>query len=441
MTLQNPNDKAKTSLLEFQENLSDFRQLENGLRLVISPMSHTRSVTVSFYIGAGSRYECNEQAGISHIVEHACFKGSKHWPTAQHISEAIEGVGGVLNAATDRELTVYYAKVPQNHLKLALNIITNIAINPVFDTGELEKERKVILEELAAVEDNPAQLVEIDLDGLLWPRNPLGRDVAGTPETVQSIPHQQIVDYHRRQYTAHNAVISVAGAVEPDAVADSIKDITTEWEQASPGSWVPSIPFDPKNKRIHVRTKKTEQANVMIGIPGVHATHIDRYTIGLLASALGDGMSSRLFLKIREELGLAYDVSAYTSNFQDTGSFSIYLGVDPRNVLPAVRACLDELSHIRTGITHTELTKVREHIKGRMLLGMEDTRSVSSWHGAQTLLLGQSRSIDEVVAELDAITEEDLSRVANSLIQDDRLHLAVVGPFTEEAPFRDILHF
>ena len=256
MVPKNSDRDVTTSSLGVRENPPDFRQLENGLRLVTSPMPHTRSVTVSFYVGAGSRYECDEQAGISHIVEHACFKGTTNWPTARHISEAIKGVGGILNAATDRELTVYYAKVPHDHLLLALDIVTDIAINPIFDIQELEKERKVILEELASVEDNPAQLAEIDLDRLLWPDNPLGRDVAGTPDSVRSIPHQQVVDYHMHQYIPRNAVISIAGAVEPDVVADSIIDATAEWEHAPPGSWEPSNPFNPDNDQIHIRISR-----------------------------------------------------------------------------------------------------------------------------------------------------------------------------------------
>lgn len=442
--MPNPIHRAATSgsarLNGLSDQLLDSRRLPNGLRLLTSPMPHTRSATISIYVGAGSRYEADQDAGISHMVEHVCFKGTERWPTAQQISEAIEGVGGVLNAATDRELTVYYAKVPRDHLELALGIVTDMVIHPLFDKAELDKERNVIVEELAAVEDNPAQLVELDLDQLLWPDHPLGRDVAGTPDTVKAIPHQRVVDYHRRQYGPRNTLIAVAGAVDPDAVARSLETLTATWEFDQPDAWTPVAPLSSDHERVNLRTKDTEQANVMIGLPGLDADHPDRYALSLIAGVLGEGMSSRLFLKIREELGLAYDVNAYASTMHDTGVFAIYLGVDPDNTMAAIRATLDQLGHIRDGITAAELTKIREYIKGRMLLNMEDTRAVSSWYGAQTLLLDRTRSVDEVVADVEAVTLDDLARVADTLIRDNCLHLAVVGPFETDAPFRDALH-
>ncbi len=422
------------------DQLLDSRRLPNGLRLLTSPMPHTRSATVSFYVAAGSRYEADQDAGISHIVEHLCFKGTARWPTAQQISEAIEGVGGVLNAATDRELTVYYAKVPRDHLHLALEIVTDMVLYPLFDKDELTKERHVIVEELAAVEDSPGQLVEVDLDQLLWPNHPLGRDVAGTPETVKTIPHQRIVEYHHRQYGPRNSLVAVAGAVDPDDVAQSLESLTADWEFDQPGPWTPVNPIAEDHERVHLHPKDTEQANVMVGLPGLDADHPDRYALSLIAGVLGEGMSSRLFLKIREDLGLAYDVNAYTSNLRDTGIFAIYLGVDPDNTLAAIRAALNELGRIRDGISSAELTKIREYIKGRMLLSMEDTRAVSSWYGAQTLLHDRTRSVDEVVAAIEAVSHDDLSRVAQTIIRDDCLHLAVVGPFDNDAPFRDAMH-
>ncbi len=414
------------------------RQLPNGLRVLTAPMPHTRSVTVSFYVGAGSRYEVEANAGVSHLVEHLCFKGSEAWPTAQLISEAIEGVGGVLNAGTDRELTVYYAKVARNHLELALTLICDIVLRPLFEPRELEKERNVILEELASVEDSPGQIAEVVLDGLLWPGQALGRDVAGTPASVRAIPLVDATEYRFLQYTPANALLSVAGAVDPDEVAAITTRATEDWHFGTPLGWEPASP-DVTTREVALHRKEIEQAHLMVGLPALSADHPDRFALSLLISALGEGMSSRLFINLREELGLAYDVHAYTSNLRDTGAISLYLAVDPHNAMDALHAALTELSRLPAGLPAAEHQKVVEYAKGRLFLNMEDTRAVSSWYGGQALLLDRTRTVDEVVADLEAVTPDDLIRVAHDLIRDDRLRLAVVGPFDDAGPFEQAL--
>ncbi len=416
----------------------DQRQLPNGLRILTAPMPHTRSVTVSLYVGAGSRYEQETQAGVSHLVEHLCFKGSKAWPTAQLISEAIESVGGVLNAGTDRELTVYYAKVARNQLELALTLICDIVLRPLFQPQELEKERNVILEELASVEDNPGQVAELALDRLLWPGHPLGRDVAGTPESVRAIPIAEAAEYRFKQYTPSNTLLSVAGAVDPEEVAAITAHATADWRFGSPTGWE-SAKVNVAAREVALHHKEIEQAHLMVGLPALSADHPDRFALSLLISALGEGMSSRLFIKLREELGLAYDVHAYTSNLRDTGAISLYLAVDPDNAMAALRAALRELGLLTVGLPAAEHRKVVEYAKGRLFLSMEDTRSVSSWYGGQALLLNHARTVDEVVADLEAVTHDDLIRVARDLIQENRLRLAIVGPFDDTGPFEQAL--
>ena len=419
----------------------DRRALDNGLRVLTTPMAHTRSATISVYVGAGSRYERDEDAGISHLVEHCCFKGTTRRPNASDISTAIEGVGGVLNAGTDRELTVYYAKVPSPHVETALDVVLDIVGDPLFEENDLEKERQVILEELAMVEDTPNQLVEVMLDGLLWPAHPLGRDVAGTPESVRAIPRETTMAYWRDQYTPANALVSVAGAVDADAIAHLIEKQTAGWEVAQATGWRPVNGDGTGGSRIAVHEKATEQAHLMLGLPGLAADHPDRYVLSLLTSVLGDGMSSRLFISLREDLGLAYDVHAFSSNLRDTGAIVVYLGVDPENALPALEATLQELERMREPVPLEELSKAREYIKGRMLLNMEDTRAVSAWNGAQALLREEIRSVEEVVAALEAVRVEDLERVAATMIDAAALKLGVVGPFTDEACFAEALHF
>lgn len=428
-----------SSILDVADPSLDQRQLANGLRLLTAEMPHTRSVTVSFYVAAGSRYESPELAGVSHLVEHLCFKGSQAWPTAQSISEAIEGVGGVLNAGTDRELTVYYAKVARDHLGLALGLICDMVLRPLLEANELAKERTVILEELASVEDNPAQMAEVALDALLWPDQALGRDVAGTPESVQALTLEAARAYRQNQYAPAGSLISVAGSVDADTVAQIVAEKTADWSFGEPGPWERARPAN-ASPRVALRYKKTEQAHLLLGLDGVSSTDPDRFALSLLIGALGDGMSSRLFLSLRERLGLAYDVHAYASNLLDTGAISIYLAVDPENADKALRATLEEVKQLRDGLSPPELRKILEYSKGRMLLGMEETRAVSAWYGGQALLRGTTRSVDDVVQELEAVREEDIVRVAEQLITGDSLRLAIVGPFDDTDRFEQALH-
>ena len=412
--------------------------LRNGLRLVTAPMPHTRSVSVSAYVGAGSRYERPVEAGLSHFVEHLCFKGTEKRPTPREISEVIDGVGGVLNAGTDRELTVFYCKVARPHLELAIDVLVEMLRSPLFAPDEVEKERKVILEELAMVADSPSQQVDILIDEVLWPDQPLGWDVAGNAESVAGITRQMAFDYLHRQYVPNNTVVSVAGNVSPEEVEDLIEKALGDWERGSPQGWFPAVNGQ-SGPRSAVRYKKTEQAHLSLAVRGLSNQHPDRYALDLLSVVLGEGMSSRLFLELREHLGLCYDVHSYVSHFLDAGAFSIYAGVDPANAVETVRALLVELDRLREGIPADELTKAKELSKGRLLLRMEDTRNVSGWLGGQEILTGRIRTADEVVDILDALTVDHLARVAGELLVTDQLNLAVVGPFRSERRFASLL--
>lgn len=414
--------------------------LSNGLRVLTAPMPHTRSVTVNLYVGAGARYEVAPEAGISHFVEHMCFKGSAKRPTAQLISEAIDGVGGILNAATDRELTVYYAKVARPHFGLALDVLTDMLRHPIFDTTEMERERSVILEELATVADSPAQQAEVLIDQIMWPDEPLGWDVAGTPESVRAVSRDALTAYVARQYVPKNLVVSVAGAIEHKEVVDAIEAALGDWKGGTPGDWTPHAGKNGAGPHVGLISRKSEQAHFDLSVPGLHAEHPDRQALAVLSTILGEGMSSRLFMEVRERRGLAYDVHAYVSHFRDTGAFTVYAGVDPKRVDEALGAVIDELSKVREdGIDERELTKARELLKGRLLLRMEDTRGVSGWIGAQEMLLEHVRTVDQVVSEVDAVDAAAVKRVAMTLLQPKAYHLAVVGPYRSKARFEKAL--
>ena len=412
--------------------------LPNGLRLVTSKMSHTHSVTVGFFIGAGSRYETDAQAGGSHFIEHLCFKGAERRRSAKEISEAIEGVGGILNGGTDRELTVYWCKVARPHFPLALDVLVDMLRHSTFNPEEIEKERKVILEEINMMLDSPPQLVDALIDEVVWPNQPLGRDVAGTKESVSALTRNDLLDYMGHQYVPNNLVVSVAGNISHHEVKEAIGAALGDWTEHPTGKWYPAED-EQDTPRLRLISKKTEQVHLCLAFRGLSNLHPDRFVLDILNVILGEGMSSRLFLELREKRGLAYDVHSYVSHFRDSGSTTIYAGVDPGNTKATIQALLDELKRLREDIPAAEVTKAKELSKGRLLLRMEDTRSVASWMGAQELLTGRILTVDEVVNIVDSITVEDLLRVAGQLLVTGKLNLALVGPLRSEKQYQSLL--
>ncbi len=411
--------------------------LANGLRILTAPMPHTYSVAIAVYVGAGSRYERKEKAGLSHFVEHLCFKGSQKRPTSKDISEAIDRVGGVLNGGTDRELTVYYCKVAAPHFSLALDVLVDMVRAPRFEPPEVEKERRVILEELAMIADIPSQLVDLVIDQALWADQPLGWDVAGTEESVKAIDRQTALDYLSRQYVPNNIVVSVAGNIEHRQVVEQVAAFWRDCPPGSPSAWYPAT--DGQGPRCALRYKKSEQAHLCLAVRGLSLQHPDRHALALLSVILGEGMSSRLFLELREKQGLVYDVHSYVSHFLDSGAFTVYAGVDPARTVDALKVILSELVRLRDDVGEEDLVKAKELSKGRLLLRLEDNRSVAGWLGAQELLLGQVRTPDQVVALLEAVTVHDIRRVARGLLVSDQLHMALVGPFRSDRRFAPLL--
>ena len=417
----------------FQRTLMD-----NGLHVLTSSMPHTRSVSVGIFIGAGSRYESDEIAGVSHFLEHVLFKGTKSWPTARDVSEAIEGVGGVMNASTDREMTVFWCKVARPHFERALSVLVDMMLNPLLDPVEIDKEREVVLEELRMVNDYPTNRVELLIDETLWPDQSMGRDVGGSQESVTGLTREHILDYVRQQYTPGNAVVSVAGDISHQEVLDLLDGVLEGWEPATPMEWQPVVDGQ-TSPRVRVEQRKTDQAHLIVGLPSLPMGHPDRYALGLMNVVLGEGMSSRLFLELREKQGLAYDVHSSLNLFRDCGSLTVYCGVEPRKSSQAIKAILEQLAGLQEPIPQVELDKARELSKGRMLLRMEDSRSVAMWMGAQQTLLGTVRTVDEVVERMDAVTTDDLQRVASTVVRQEALNLAVVGPFRSDRRFLSLL--
>lgn len=413
--------------------------LDNGLCLVTSSMPHTRSVSISIFIHAGSRHETDSQAGISHFIEHLCFRGTTRRHTASDISTAIEGVGGVLNGGTDKELTVYWCKVAASHFGTSFDVLSDMLLNSRFDATDIEKERQVIIEEINMCNDVPAQRVGLLIDELLWPEHPLGRDIAGSRETVSAITRNTMLDYLAGHYQPDNTVIAIAGGLNQREMLDTVNRCLGSWDNRQPHpGYADYVPQEPP-RRVKIETRDIEQVNLCLALPGLPYLHPKRFQMDILNVILGEGMSSRLFTEIRDKLGLVYGINSFTDHFHDTGSLIISAGMELKNLKTAVTAIVEQLDKLKKPVPEAELTKAKEYSKGRLLLRMEDSRSVAGWMGGQAILTGRILTVDQVLAIIDAITVEELQELAAELLVGDRLRLALVGPAGPDESLESLL--
>jgi predicted Zn-dependent peptidase len=406
--------------------------LDNGLRVITSNMPHSRSVCLAILVGAGSCYESEEEAGISHFAEHLFFKGTQRRPSAKEITQDIEGVGGIINGATDRELTIYWCKVAKPHFHIALDVLSDLLLHSLFDKKEIEQERRVINEEINMNIDLPQQRVNTLIDELLWPAQPLGREITGYKETISSITREQILNYIARRYMPNNTVLSIAGNIQHEEAIAQIEPLFNRW--AAGELMTGYITNDKQTEaRLRIEPRDIEQAHLCIAVHGFSRSHPQRFTIDLLNTVLGGGMSSRLFTEIRERRGLAYDISSYTEHFLKAGTFVVYAGVDSEKVETAVTAILEELFKTKQEITTGELIRAKELSKGRLYLRFEDSQNVALWYGSQEILMRYILDIDDVISLVDAITIDELKQVATEIMTDSGLNLAVTGPVKENS--------
>ena len=410
--------------------------LDNGLRIITSTMPYSRSVCLAILVGTGSCHESEEEAGISHFAEHLFFKGTQRRPTSKEITQDIEGVGGVINGATDKELTIYWCKVATPHFPIAIDVLSDLLLNSRFDSKEIERERRIISEEINMNMDLPQQRISTLIDELLWPEQPLGREVIGYRKTISSITRKQILNYVARRYIPNNTVISIAGNIHHKEAVAQIETLFSKW---TVGKLTTDYITNDKQAeaKLCIEPRDIEQVHLCIAVHGFSRSHPQRFTLDLLNTVLGGGMSSRLFTEIREHRGLAYDISSYTEHFLKSGSFAIYAGVDPQKIENAVAAILNEMSKIKQGILANELIRAKELSKGRLYLRFEDSQNVALWYGSQEILMREILDIDDVISIVDAITIDELKEVAEEIITDSSLNLAVTGPVKEGNLFRE----
>jgi predicted Zn-dependent peptidase len=318
--------------------------------------------------------------------------------------------------------------------------MADILTGSLFDSAEIEKERQVIIEEIHMSNDSPSQRASMLIDELMWPGHPLGRDIAGSKESVAAITRDMMLDYLTRYYRPDNAVLAIAGDIQHEEMIEAANHVVSEWKGKRPSSSY--TPYRGKiTRRVHIEKRDTEQTQLCLALPGLSIVHPDRFKLDLLNVILGEGMTSRLFAEIRDKLGLAYSIQSYAEHFLDTGAMSISAGVDAKNLTVAIKAILAELARLKEPIPEVELSKAKELFKGRILLRMEDSRSVSGWLGGQEILTGRILTVDEVIETIEAITTAELQQLAKKLLMAEQMRLAVVGPISPDEPLEDLLKF
>ena len=401
--------------------------LPGGPRVITARVPGARAVTIEAHVLAGSRLESAELAGAAHFMEHLTFKGTAAYPTTRALSEAVEGIGGSFNASTDRESTVYWIRVPARHAELAMTVLGELIIRPRLDPAEIENERPVIVEEIRSYLDDPAEHVTVLVDQALFGDTPLGREIAGTEEGVRSLPADGLRRFWAAGYRPANTVVACSGDLPHARVAELAAAAFGTGDGARP-AFEPA-PALPAGERFLRATRATTQAQLCLGVPALRRDDPASWALSVLNAVLGDGMSSRLFLELREEQGLAYDVGSSTSAHADCGALVVYAGVDPAKLSAALAAILAELARLRDEtVPAEELAKAKAYLSGRLELRLDETRSLASWIGTQEALHERVWSPDEALAAIAAVEADEVRALAGRLFRDDALRLALVAP-------------
>jgi predicted Zn-dependent peptidase len=401
-------------------------ELDTGERVISERVPSVRSVAIGFWVGAGSRDETDAKAGVSHFIEHLLFKGSEHY-SAQEIAEIFDGLGGELNAATSREHTMVYARVPDDQVQTALNVMTDMVFAPSF--GDLDSEREVVLEEIAMYEDTPGELVHDLFSEAVFGRHALGRPVIGTADVISNVTRRVLATYHRQMYAGGNVVIAAAGNIEHKRLVRMLVEAQSQHRPPAGGPRVrrPLVKAPPPGFRF--ARKETEQYHVCIGAPGIARSDRRRFAASLLDAILGGSASSRLFQEIREKRGMAYSVYSFASQYTDTGLVGVYLGTREENLAPCLEITAEQLRDIADGnVRPQELARAKENLKGRIMLSMESTSNRMSRLGKSLITDTELLSFDRVIAEINAVDADEVAELAGVLLAPDRLSVSGIGP-------------
>ncbi|OGY25363.1 MAG: hypothetical protein A2Z11_00705 [Candidatus Woykebacteria bacterium RBG_16_43_9] len=413
--------------------------LPNKLKILSSHLPATKSETILVLVGTGSRYEDKKINGIAHFAEHMFFKGTKKRPTALDISTLIDGVGGEFNAFTSKEYTGYFVKSSVKHIDLVMDVLSDMLMNSKFEQEEIDRERNVIFEELRMYLDTPVHHIHDLFEQLLYGDQPLGWDIIGTIDSLKNINRAEFLRFKNSYYNPENMLVSVSGGVPHTDIENITNKYLSNLKNKKTARYS-RAKISQNKPAVKMSTKSTEQAHLAIGVRSYPIGHKNHYTTVVLNAILGASMSSRLFIQLRERRGLAYYVHSGFEEHYDTGSFGAAAGVPTKRIDDAIKVILAEFDKLtKDEVGEKELKKAKEHIKGKLVLDFEDSREVATTFGLQQLLEGKIRSLDEIFKKVDAVTSEDVKKVAQEIFINKSLNLAVIGPYKDEGKFAKIL--
>lgn len=406
-------------------------ELESGLRVVVVPIEKSPTATILVLAGVGSKYETKEINGISHFLEHMLFKGTEKMASYKEVAETLDKIGGSYNAFTGEEYTGYYAKVALPHFDIALEWVSDIFLNSKIPADEAAKERGVIIEEINMIKDHPMSHVQGVWTKLLYGDQPAGWDIAGTKETVLSIERDDLVDYMERGYRASNTVVCVAGSFDPEKIREKIESHFDKIRRGKEITKEAVIEHQEAPAAMNEK-RETDQTHLCLGVRAYDTFHPQRRVLSVIETILGKMMSSRLFVRIREELGLAYYIRTGYDAYSDSGYLVTQAGVDNKKVIQAVGAILDEYDKISSEIvSQEELSKAKENIKGRLAISLESSDALAYYYGLQELVKKEIKSLDQIFKEIDQVKAEDILTVSKDIFKPENLNLAAIGPISE----------
>lgn len=413
--------------------------LKNGLRIITVPQKETRAVTILVLVGTGSKYEKKEISGISHFLEHMFFKGTKKRPTVLSVVEPLDKIGGIYNAFTSEEYTGYFAKVEASQMEIALDWVSDIYLNSLLPEKEIKKEKGVIVEEINMYLDTPMIYIGELWKKILYGDQPAGWHIAGTKENVMKINRQDLFRYRKKQYVASNTIISIAGKINPQQAINKIKKYFSKINTTKPESKPPVIEEQTEPQSL-LLTKKTDQTHLALGVRAYNLFHPQRYVQEILGIILGGMMSSRLFIEVREKLGIAYYIKTSVSADPDTGYLVTLAGVDNKKVDKAISTILKEYKRVtQRKVPQRELKKAKDYIKGKTALLLESSDAQASFYAGQELLEKKILTPKEIFAKIDKVRASDILRVARDIFQAQKLNLALIGPFQDKTRFKKLL--
>ena len=417
------------------------KKLKNGMRIITIPMKENPTTTVLVLVETGSKYENKENNGISHFLEHMCFKGTSRRPSAFDITKELDGIGAQYNAFTSHEYTGYYAKSDHKNLDIILDVVSDMYLNPIFPEKEIEKEKGVIIEEINMYRDLPQHIVGDEFMKLLYGNHPAGWDIVGTKENIQKIMRTDFIDYRSKHYVASATTVIVAGKINEK---DVFKKVTSAFKDI--GKWKKDekekVVETQKTPQVAVYYKDTDQTHLILGVRSFNTYNKYNTILMVMNAVLSGGMSSRLFQKLRDEMGICYYVGANNDKYTDHGNFSVFAGVDSKRVKEAISTILSEMNKLKIMLVKPEeLNRAKQHLIGNLNLGLESSDSLAMYYGGQEVLKKDLKKPEEIIKEIKSVTAEEIKFVVERIFKDEGLNLAIVGKFKDEKEFKDILHF